>query len=95
MPDKVECNCRGRNGWFKFNEVDVCIGKEAAWVDIYSPKRGDSAPISFRMEGKHARWRLGKLFMAIGKFLLNGEKAQTVMRLKWEEYEEKREEVGK
>ena len=81
--DRVEC--KGRNGWFKLYEFDVFIGKESAWVDIYSKKRGDSPPVSFRMDGKNARWCLGKMFMQVGKFLLNGSKGDCKLNIKWEE----------
>lgn len=44
IPKEVEC--RGRNGWFQFCEVNVSVIEPNVWVHFWSKRRGDNPPIA-------------------------------------------------
>lgn len=44
--------CRGRNGWFQLNEVNILNGKNGSFVDFFSSRRGDSPPVILMGDGK-------------------------------------------
>jgi len=37
--------CRGRNGWFRYDSHQVLNGQETTCVSIYSSRRGEFPPI--------------------------------------------------
>lgn len=44
--------CRGRNGYFRFKLALIWKTETQMFLEIYSKKRGSSAPIEFRGEEK-------------------------------------------
>lgn len=57
--------CRGRNGWFVFDKINVIAprGDESlySWVEVFSKKLGRAAPIQFRCTTPEAREALAEL----------------------------------
>lgn len=57
---RKDIQCRGRNGWFAFDRINVVVSEERAWVEVYSKRwpTSKSGPIMFAPRTRAAKERL-------------------------------------